>query len=489
VKGLSTEAGAFMGHNRFQSRSEGKIISATTKKGRATLNAKPANTRSSDNRYINNSDEPRAAGRRSLTGRADISLPPSIVTESIGLPIDYGTFHCFESTDSLAQYQAGVTAGTLPVHLEYARYGNNTVAAVEHALCDLEVGRNDILRSTIEGFLVSDGMRAVSVVLTTLAERAVAAGHSSCVVTAECYKKSRILFDRLARVYGLSVVAVDHADLPEVSLEGVGFVFVETPSNPYLRIADVAAIARRTRAALVPFVVDASFASPINLRPLTLGADIVVHSVTKYLGGHNAVMGGAIIGIASFVKAIRSTVALEGGAIDPGAAWRLWSGLQTLRLRVEEQNRRALRIAQRLERHPAIEQVWYPLLPSHPDYATAKRTIDGGGSVLSFSVRGGQERAHEVIDALSLWKIAASFGGITSLAQPTVLISYAQFTPEERARIGIREGLVRLSVGVIESADELLDDLLCALDQVAPAIHSEPRVAIASEQLPLTISA
>lgn len=465
--------------DRFRTTGEARILSASPKKRGATRIEKPANR----------AEDSRKSAKRSLTGRPDISLPSDIVTESIGLPVDYGTFHCFESTDSLARYQAGVTAGTLPVHLEYARYGNNTVAAVEQALCDLEVGRNEGLRETIEGFLVSDGMRAVSAVLTTLAERAVSEGRLGCVVTSECYKKSRVLFDRLARVYGLTVVAVDHAEIPTVSLEGIGFVFVETPSNPYLRIADVAAIARRTRAALVPFVVDASFASPINLRPLTLGADIVIHSVTKYLGGHNAVMGGAIVGTIPLVKAVRSTVALEGGALDPGAAWRLWSGLQTLRLRVEEQNRRALRIAQRIERHPAIEQVWYPLLPSHPDYSTAKRTLDGGGSVLSFSIRGGQARAHEVIDALSLWKISASFGGITSLAQPTVLISYAQFTPEERARIGIREGLIRLSVGVIESADELLDDLLCALDRIVDLSERTAQGANIGEQIPLTIPA
>jgi cystathionine gamma-synthase len=403
------------------------------------------------------------------TGSIHSSPTGTVVTQSIGLPIDFGTFHCFDSTVSLANYQAGVSAGTVPVHLEYGRYGNTTVATVEQALCDLEVARSDSLRSSIEGLLVSDGMRAVSVVLTTLAEQAVAAGRTSCIVTAECYKKSRILFDRLGRLYGLSVQTVDHAELPFVPLDGVGFVFVETPSNPYLRIADVAAVARRTRAALVPLVVDATFATPINLRPLTLGADLVVHSVTKYLGGHNAVMGGAVIGIASLVRAVRSTVGLEGGAMDPGGAWRLWEGLQTLRLRVEEQNRRALRVAQRLERHPAVEQVWYPLLPSHPDFGTAKRSLHGGGSVISFSVKGGQHCAHDVIDSLSLWKLAASFGGTSSLAQPVVLISYAQYTAEERARIGIKEGLIRLSVGVLEACEELIDDLEAALDRVAGA--------------------
>lgn len=389
-------------------------------------------------------------------------------TESIGLPIDYGTFHLFQSTDSLARYQAAVSAGAMPVQIEYGRYGNETVAAVERAVCDLEVPPHSPVRSSIEALLLSDGMRAVSVVLTTLAEKAVEGGKSSCVVTAECYKKSRVLFDRIGKLYGLSVIAVDHAKLPGISLEGVGFVFVETPSNPYLRVADIAALARRTRAGLVPLVVDATFATPINLQPLAIGADIVVHSVTKYLAGHNAVLGGAVIGTIPLLRAIRATVGLEGGVIDPGAAWRLWSGLQTLRLRVEEQNRRALRIAQRLERHAAVEQVWYPLLPSHPDYATAKTTLRGGGAVISLSVRGGQQKAHEVIDSLSLWGLAASFGGTTSLAQPVVLISYAQFSKEERERIGIREGLIRLSVGVLESPEELLSDLVSALDRVAP---------------------
>jgi cystathionine gamma-synthase len=202
----------------------------------------------------------------------------------------------------------------------------------------------------------------------------------------------------------------------------------------------------------------------MNCRPLDHGADLVVHSATKYLAGHYDVLGGVIVGTGHLVSLLRDARGVLGGVLDPHAAFLCIRGLKTLALRVERQNGTALALARALEKHPAVERVYYPLLESHPSYAVAQSLLTGGGGVVSFLVRGGKAAASKVVDACRIAKIAPSLGGVETLIEQPMIMSYFEASPEELARFGIEPGLVRLSVGVEEPKD-LLEDLLGALGE------------------------
>jgi cystathionine gamma-synthase len=399
-------------------------------------------------------------------GSRSVSTESTLISASpIAIPLDFSTFHSFESCADVSRYMDAVRNNTIPVQFEYGRYGNTTLAAVEQLLIHKE--RPATKRSgnptNTQAVLVSDGMRAVSITLTVLAQRALAAGKPILLTTADMYKKTRVFLDQLCCRGKLAVRVVDHSIIDREQLDDIGAIFVEVPSNPYLRVANIPVIARRASEHQIPLAVDTTFASPSNLRPLELGATAVVHSVTKYLSGHNSLMGGAIIGDDIFIAAARAIVSVEGGVLDPGAAWRLSESIQTLDLRVAEQNRRALALAESLESNPAIARVWYPLLASHPDYSIAREILSGGGAVVSIEICGGRAAAERFVDSLQHWKIAASFGGSTSLAQPVVLMSYSAYSPQELVAIGIREGLVRLSVGIMEDFEVLKQDITSSL--------------------------
>jgi cystathionine gamma-synthase len=227
-------------------------------------------------------------------------------------------------------------------------------------------------------------------------------------------------------------------------------------------VVDLPALVELARGARVKTIVDATFATPINLRPLALGVDLVVHSTTKYLGGHNDIMGGAVIGKRGLVDAIRDQLGTLGAVADPLSAYLLARGIKTLALRLQRQNESALAIATMLERHPAVARVWYPMLPSHPDHAIASRDLAGGGAVVTFEFAGGLAAGTRFVEALTIPKLAPSLGGVESLVEQPALMSYFELAPEERAALGIREGLVRMSVGIEDVAD-LQADLAAAL--------------------------
>ncbi len=368
---------------------------------------------------------------------------------ALTVPVVLSSTYPFADTQELVDFMEGRRERPP----EYARYGNPTVAAAEAKLAAVEGGEAAVL--------MASGMAAIT---TTLLAMLKSGQH--LVLTADVYRKTRVFArDTLAR-FGVEV------DVVEPTVEAVAaairpttkVLFTESPTNPYLRIVDLDALVEVARKHRIKTIIDATFATPVNLRPLAHGVDLVVHSATKYLGGHNDIMGGVVIGKAGIVAAIREQLGTLGAVADPLGAFLLVRGVKTLALRLARQNASALALAELLSGHPSVANVWYPMLPSHPDHALARRYLAGGGAVISFELAGGLAAGTRLVDALSIPKLAPSLGGVESLVEQPALMSYYELSAEERARVGIREGLVRLSVGIEDVAD-LAADLRQALDR------------------------
>jgi len=369
---------------------------------------------------------------------------------AIVAPVVLSSTYPFADTAELVAYMEGTHARPP----EYARYGNPTVAATEAKLAALE--------GADAAVLMASGMAAIT---TTLFAMLKAGAHA--VFTEDVYRKTRVFARETLARFGVEVdvVAPNVAAIEAALRPNTRVIFTETPTNPYLRVVDLPAVVALAKARRIKTIVDATFATPVNMQALRLGIDLVIHSTTKYLGGHNDIMGGAVIGKPSLVDAIRDQLGTLGAVADPFGAFLLSRGIKTLALRVERQNASAKAIAELLERHRAVAQVWYPMLPSHPDHAIAMRDLTGGGAVVSFELGGGLAAGTKLLDALEIPKLAASLGGVESLVEQPALMSYFEMTPDERAAIGIREGLVRLSVGIEDLAD-LVADLTRALDRL-----------------------
>lgn len=237
----------------------------------------------------------------------------------------------------------------------------------------------------------------------------------------------------------------------------------ESPTNPYLRVLDLERLADIGARRGIRTVIDSTFTTPINQNPLEFGIDLVVHSATKYLGGHNDLLAGALAGSAQLIALVRQNQWVLGAVSDPNSAYLLQRGLKTLALRVRCQNATAMKVAEFLQAHPKIDRVWYPGLASHPDHQVASAQMRGYGGVVSFELVGDLEQTSRFIDAVEIPIIAPSLGGVESLIEQPALMSYFELSKEERLAVGIKENLVRLSVGV-EDAQDLLDDLGHALD-------------------------
>ncbi|HFC10553.1 MAG TPA: aminotransferase class I/II-fold pyridoxal phosphate-dependent enzyme [Chloroflexi bacterium] len=358
----------------------------------------------------------------------------------------------FRNTADLVAFVEARQQGQTEV-VEYGRYGNPTVRDAERRLAALE-GAEDAL-------LLASGMAAVTTTLLTL----VPAGRH-VVLTDGVYRRTRQFATDFLPHLGISVSVWDwHTPLAEVFRPETALVLAETPTNPYLRVLDLEALARTAHAYGALAVVDATFATPINLKPLALGVDLVVHSATKYLGGHHDLLAGVVAGASALVEQVRAALGVLGGVCAPQTAAALARGLRTLGLRMAQHNRNGQAVAEFLEGHPAVERVWYPGLSSHPDHAVARRQMRGFGGVVSFTVKGGLEETARFVDALRIPLLAASLGGVESLVTLPALASYYNLSPEERQALGIPDNLVRLSLGVEDTAD-LLDDLAQALAAV-----------------------
>jgi len=337
---------------------------------------------------------------------------------------------------------------------EYGRYGNPTLAAVERKLADLDGGE--------AALLFSSGMAAVTVTLLTW----LSAG-THIVMTDDCYRRTRQFITKFLVRYGIEATQVpvgDYAALEAAIRPNTRVLLSESPTNPYLRVVDVPRLVEIARRHGLKTVIDSTFATPINQRPLEFGVDLVIHSATKYLGGHNDLLAGAVVGSEYLMASLRETQGMIGAISDPNTAYLLLRGLKTLDLRVTRQNETGLKVARFMEGHPAVRRVYYPGLASHPDHAIAREQMSGYGGVISFELDGGLETTGRFIDALRIPYIGPSLGGVESLVGQVALVSYYELSSEERAGMGISDTLVRLAVG-IESADDIIADLAQALDQ------------------------
>jgi methionine-gamma-lyase len=372
---------------------------------------------------------------------------------AVSMPIYQSSTFAFPSAEEGARRFAGQSDG--PV---YTRLGNPTVWALEDTMAALERGNGAVATAT--------GMAAITTTLLAFLRQ----GDHVVSVRPIYGATRRLIADRLAR-FGVgstflppaaNATAIERALRPETRL-----IFIETPANPTLDLVDLAAAAAVARRAGIPLVVDNTFAGPLLQRPLELGADVVVHSMTKSLNGHSDVVAGVIVARdPERLKAIRETAAGCGTTIDPHQAWLVLRGIRTLGMRVERAQANALALARWLEAHPQVAWVRYPGLPSHPQYDLARRQMSGPGSIVTFELFGGVEAGRLLMNSVHLITLAVSLGGIESLIEHPASMTHKNIPAEEQLAEGVTPGLVRLSVGCEDLAD-IRADLAQALAAAA----------------------
>jgi cystathionine gamma-synthase len=286
------------------------------------------------------------------------------------------------------------------------------------------------------------------------------------VITDDSYKKTLEFCRSYLKQFDIECTIVpfgDYDGLEGAIKKNTRFIFSESPTNPYLNVFDLSRIERIARKHGVLTLIDSTFSTPVNQRPIEFGMDLVLQSATKYLAGHNDILAGAVVGKAELIDRIRVMHKSMGGTIDPHCCYMLLRGLKTFPLRVRKQNESGLQIAQFLESHPRIKRVYYPFLQSHPHYEIAKAQMAGGGGVVSFDIKGTISTAKRFLDALELCYIGPSLGGVETLITHPALVSYYDYSRKERYALGITDTLFRLAVG-LEDTEDLIRDLDRALN-------------------------
>lgn len=381
-------------------------------------------------------------------------LDPADHRGAVSVPIYQSSTFAFPSAEEGAARFAGTSSGPI-----YTRLGNPTVQALEECVAALENGAGAVATAT--------GMGAVSLVFLANLRQG-----DHVVGTHPLYGPSRGLLDKYFSRLGVGFTFVGCADLdalaaairPETRL-----MFVETPANPTLDLVDLAAVAALARKAGIPLVVDNTFAGPHLQKPLDLGADLVLHSMTKSLNGHSDVVAGIVVAReAALLRPLREAAIAFGLTIDPHQAWLVLRGIRTLGMRVDRAQSNAIELAKWLETRPEIAWVRYPGLPSHPQFELASRQMSGPGSVLAFELHGGVEAGQTLMNSVRLITLAVSLGGVESLIEHPASMTHKGVGDDERRRQGITPGLVRLAVGCEDVAD-LRTDLENALAKVAEA--------------------
>ncbi len=372
--------------------------------------------------------------------------------DSLTVPIVQTSTYTFEDTAKLIEYMEEHMFWDVPEREEYGRYGNPTVRAAEAKLAALD-GAEDAL-------VLSSGMAAITTTLFILLSQG-----DHFVMTEDCYRRTRGFCNTFLTRFGVSCTVVapgDYDELEAAIRPETKLIFSESPTNPFLRCLDYPRLVDIGRRHGLRTVVDTTFATPCNARPLEHGVDLVIHSVTKYLAGHNDLLAGCVTGSFNITTALRQSQGILGAVLDPHCAYLILRGLKTLGLRMRQHNESGLRIARFLEDHPKIRRVWYPGLESHPDHEVATRTMAGFGGVISFEVEADGPTTSRFIDACRIPRIGPSLGGVESLIEQPAIVSYFDTDEEARLALGIKSELVRLSVG-IEDTDDLLADFDQAL--------------------------
>lgn len=397
--------------------------------------------------------------------RAGIGTKTLWAGEEEGLPYGMTQVPIVQSVafgyDDLDEWQA-VALGKATGHI-YSRNTNPTVAAFEEKV--------RLLEGAEAATSFSSGMAAISNTLFTILKP------GDRIVTAkDTYGGTNQLFREFLPKINVDVCLCDTTDHEQIETEirkGCRLVYLETPTNPTLKVMDIARLAQAGHAAGAIVVTDNTFATPINQRPLELGSDLVLHSASKFLGGHADALGGVVCGPRELIHEIFHYREINGAALDPFAAYLLLRGLKTLEIRIERQNANALSVARFLEQHPAIAQVNYPGLSSHPQHGIARKQMPGGfGGMMSFVLRGDYETVKTFLPKLKFAHRAANLGSVETIVGPPATTSHVEVSKEDRAAMGIPEALVRYSTGI-----ETVTDLIADLEQALASMPSVVKFA------------
>jgi cystathionine gamma-synthase len=370
-----------------------------------------------------------------------------LVDRATQVPVVHSVSFGYDDLDEWRDVATGVAEGHI-----YGRNTNPTVAVFEEKV--------RLLEGADAATSAATGMAAISNTLHELLRPG-----ARVVSVKDTYGGTSLLFTEYLPAYGIEVELIDTTDFDAIEVAiaaGCDLLYLETPTNPTLKVLDLPRLitAGQRQGAIV--VVDNTFATPINQLPLSHGADLVVHSATKFLGGHADALGGVVVGRTDLVESVFSYREINGATLDPMAAYLLLRGMKTLHLRVERQGSNAMTVARFLEEHPRVTAVNYPGLPSHPQHDVATRQMTGFGGMLSFALDGGIDAVRRFLPHLRFAHRAANLGAVETIVGPPATTSHVECTEEERAMLGIPEGLVRYSTG-IEDIEDLIDDLAGAL--------------------------
>ena len=366
------------------------------------------------------------------------------------VPVVHSVSFGYTDLDHWAKVGRGETDGHI-----YSRNTNPTVHAFEEKICRLEQAE--------DATAFASGMAAISNTLFTLL-----APGDRIVSIKDSYGGTNKIFQEFLPRFNIAVTLCDTTDQTAIEAAisgGCEVLYLESPTNPTMKIVDIARLTAAAHQAGGLVVVDNTFATPLNQKPLELGADLVVHSATKYLGGHADALGGAVCGPPDLIRRIYHFREINGAALDPMAAYLLLRGMKTLPLRIACQNQNAIQVARFLESHAAVEQVFYPGLDSHPQHDIARQQMKGFGGMLSFSVKGGYRAVAQFLPRLRYAHRAANLGAVETIVGPPATTSHVELSTRERAALGIPENLVRYSAG-IEDITDLISDLKQALNSI-----------------------
>jgi cystathionine gamma-synthase len=369
--------------------------------------------------------------------------PRDKYADSLTTPIFQTSTYTFKNSKDIKEYTKDKKE-----RFEYGRYGNPTELIAQQRLADLE-GAEDCL-------VFSSGMMAITTTILSLVHTG-----DHIVITDDSYKKTLEFCKIYLQRFGVECTIVPFGDYDKLEAaikENTRFIFSESPTNPYLNVFDLVLLKKIAERHNVLTLIDSTIATPINQRPLEYGIDLVTHSATKYLSGHNDILAGVVLGNKELIAPIRSLHKSMGGLIDAHCCYLLLRGLKTFPMRVERQNETALRVARFLEGHPDVERVHYPFLESHQHYSIAKEQMTGGGCVVTFLMKGDLDDANRFLDSLGMIYIGPSFGGAETLITHPATVTYYDYTREKRYELGITDTLFRLAVG-LEDVDDIIEDL------------------------------
>ncbi len=372
-------------------------------------------------------------------------------TGAVSIPIYQSSTFAFKNAKHGADIFSGEQEGYV-----YTRIGNPTQSALEKEMAFLEGGE--------AALAFGSGMAAISSIVFSLCK----AG-DNFISSNTLYGGTHSLFvDTLPRM-NIDARELDTTDLSQIESainDNTKLIYVESPANPTLAITDLEACSKIANKHKIPLVIDNTFSTPYFQQPFKLGAHIVVHSATKYIGGHGDTVAGVVIGKKDYIDDLRGNFLRDlGGIITPLSAWLLVRGLKTLAVRMQRHEENALKIAKYLQFHPKIERVWYPGLTTHPQYELGKKQMSGSGGMVSFEIKGGRQAGEKLMNIVKIFTLAVSLGDVDSLIEHPASMTHSTYSDEELEKVGITQGLVRLSVG-LEDVHDLIDDLSQALRQI-----------------------